>query len=63
MGIEVTFELITFDSHSHEMSLISYLFVHLLLMSSHREIGLNRTWLRHANIIFFFRLCAFDSEI
>ena len=62
IGIEVTFELITCDSHSHEMSFISYLFVHLLLMSSHREISLNRTLLRHAHI-YFFRLCAFDSEI
>ena len=50
MGIEVTFELITCDSHSHEMSFISYLLVHLLLMSSHREISLNRTLLRHANM-------------
>ena len=61
-GIEVTFELITCDSHSQEMSFISYLFVHLLLMSSHREISLNWTLLRHASI-FFFRLSAFDSEI
>jgi hypothetical protein len=53
IGIEVTFELITCDSHSHEMSFISYLFVHLLLMSSHREISLNRTLLRHAHIYFF----------
>jgi hypothetical protein len=30
--IEVTFELITCDSHSHEMSFISYLFVPLLLI-------------------------------
>jgi hypothetical protein len=57
MGIEVTIELITYDSHSQEMSFIPYLFVFLLLMSSNREISLNRTLLRHANIIFFQIVC------
>jgi hypothetical protein len=50
MGVEVTMELITYDSYSQEMSFIPYLFVFLLLMSSHGEISLNRTLLRHANI-------------
>ena len=53
MGIEVTIELITYDSHSQKMSFIPYFFVFLLLMSSHGEISLNRTLLRHANITFF----------
>lgn len=62
MGIVVTFELITCDSHSQEMSFIPYLFVLLLLMSNNGEISLNRTLFRHANIIPF-RFYAFDSEI
>jgi hypothetical protein len=53
MSVEVTMEIITYDSQSQEMIFIPYLFVFLLLMSSHGEIRLNRTLLRHANIIFF----------
>ena len=52
MGIGETFELITCDSHSQWMSFIPYVFVLLYLRSSHREISLNRTLLRHANIFF-----------
>ena len=57
MGVEVTMELITYDSHSQEMSFIPYLFVFWLLMSSHGEISLNRTLLRQPNIIFFQIVC------
>jgi hypothetical protein len=52
MIIEVTFELITCDWHSQEMNFMPYLFVLFYLMSSHREIRLNRTLLRHVNIFF-----------
>ena len=57
MGVEVTMELITYDSYSQEMSFIPYLFVFWLLMSSHGEISLNRTLLRQPNIIFFQIVC------
>jgi hypothetical protein len=60
MIIVKTFELITCDSHSQEMNFMPYLFVLFYLMSSHREIRLNRTLLRHAKI-YFFRFFAFDS--
>ena len=52
MIIEVTFELITCDSHSQEMNFMPYLFLLFYLKSSHREIRLNRTLPRHANYIF-----------
>ena len=52
MIIEVTFELITCDSHSQEMNFMPYLLVLFYLMSSQREIRSNRTLLRHANIVF-----------
>jgi hypothetical protein len=52
MIIGKTFELITCDSHSQEMNFMPYLVVVFYLMSSHREIRLNRTSLRHANIFF-----------
>jgi hypothetical protein len=61
MIILETFELLTCDSHSQEMSSIPYVFVPLCLMSSHRKISVNSALLRHANI--FFGLYAFDSEI
>jgi hypothetical protein len=41
MIIEVTFELIAFDSHSQEMSFIPYFVVILYLISDHRKISLN----------------------
>ena len=50
MIIEVTFELITCDSHSQEMNFMPYLFLLFYLKSSHRDIRLNRTLLRLANI-------------
>jgi hypothetical protein len=53
MIIGKTFELITCDSHSQEMNFMPYLVVVFYLMSSHREIRLNRTSLRHANIFFY----------
>ena len=62
MIIEKTFELITCDSHSQEMNFMPYLFVLFYLMSSHREIRLNRTLLRHANI-YFLRFYAFDWNL
>ena len=50
MIIEVTLELIIYDSHSHEMNCMPYLFLLFYLKSSHRDIRLNRTLLRLANI-------------
>jgi hypothetical protein len=47
MVIEVTFELITCDSHSQEFHAVFF-----YLMSSLREIRLNRTLLRHSKYIF-----------